>query len=154
MTTGAYTLARRPPNWLRTAGVASTRSEPSGSPDDGRNTRRFAGGMRCACRAAHIAGSHATIAPALACRATQAAAWPRTAADRAASVPAAPAGAPWAAVAGPGAGFENASVAAADPAAAAATATVRAAAPNRTSRRRTGPRRAPSRPAWSPARSR
>ena len=85
MTTGAYTLARRLPNWLRTAGVAITKSEPSGSADDGRSTRRFPGGIPCACKAAHIAGSQDTIASPLPCRATHAAAWPRTAADRPAS---------------------------------------------------------------------
>src|SRR5437763_10549402 len=112
MTTGAYTLARRPPNRLRTAGVATTRSEPSGSADEGRSTSRFPGGIRCACSAAHIAGSQDTIASPLICPAAHAAAWLRTAADRLAIGPAA---ALPCAAAGPGrrAGAEKAPVAAA-----------------------------------------
>src|SRR6266516_3886358 len=78
--TGAYTPGRRAPNWLRTAGVATTRSDPSGSPRAGDSTSSRPAGTPCACRAAHMAGSQATMASAPAWRATQAAACCRAAA--------------------------------------------------------------------------
>src|ERR1700722_16281337 len=67
MTTGAYTLARRAPNWLRRAGVATTRSDPSGSDADGPSASSLPAATPLACSAAHIAGSQATIALGLTC---------------------------------------------------------------------------------------
>jgi hypothetical protein len=74
ITSGAYTLARRPPNWLRTAAVAITTSEPSGSVAADRSTSRFPAVTPWASSAEHMAGSQATIAPPLTWLATQAAA--------------------------------------------------------------------------------
>src|ERR1700737_4177541 len=78
-TSGAYTLARRPPKMPRTEAVASTTLEPSGSPDPGPTTSRFPGGPPCCASAAHMAGSQARMAPTLTWPATQAAAWSRAA---------------------------------------------------------------------------
>src|SRR5579859_4521084 len=75
---GAYTVTSLVPNMLRTAVVARTTAEPSGSADSGPRTSRFAAGIPYWTSAAHIAGSHARIAPALTWRETQAAAWSRT----------------------------------------------------------------------------
>ena len=69
MTTGAYTLASRAPNWLRRAGVATTRSDPSGSPADVPSTSSLPAATPLACSAAHMAGSQATIALGLTCAA-------------------------------------------------------------------------------------
>ena len=44
MTDGAYTLAKRLPNWLRTAGVTTTTWAPSGLVASARSTSRFAAG--------------------------------------------------------------------------------------------------------------
>src|SRR5580693_985180 len=62
----------------RTADVASTTSEPSGSGAPGPSTSRFAAGKPCRTRTAHMAGSQDTIAPALTWLATHAAAWSRS----------------------------------------------------------------------------
>src|ERR1700733_2121565 len=67
ITTGAYTLASRAPNWLRRAGVATTRSDPSGSDAVGPSTSSLPAATPLACSAAHMAGSQATIALALTC---------------------------------------------------------------------------------------
>ena len=69
MTTGAYTLASRAPNWLRRAGVATTRSDPSGSLADVPSTSSRPAPTPLACSAAHMAGSQATIASGLTCAA-------------------------------------------------------------------------------------
>src|ERR1700691_6261866 len=69
MTTGAYTLSSRAPNWLRRAGVATTRSDPSGSPADVPRTSSRPASTPLACSAAHMAGSQATIASGLTCAA-------------------------------------------------------------------------------------
>ena len=69
MTAGAYTVSSRAPNWVRRAGVATTTSEPSGCGAVPSISSRPAG-TPLACRAAHIAGSHATIALGATCRAT------------------------------------------------------------------------------------
>src|ERR1700678_899405 len=74
MTTGAYTLASRAPNWLLRAGVATTRSDPSGSPADVASTSSRPALTPLACSAAHMAGSQATIASGLTCVAIQSAA--------------------------------------------------------------------------------
>src|ERR1022692_2862174 len=79
-TSGAYTPVRRLRNWFRTAAVATTTSEPSGSSDDGPSMRRFPAGRPCARKAAHMAGSHETTALRPSCRAIQVAACCRTAA--------------------------------------------------------------------------
>ena len=78
-TVGAYTSASRPPNSLRTAEVATTTSEPSGSPAAAPSISRSPAGNPCSCSSEHIAGSQATIALRLTCPATQAAACWRTA---------------------------------------------------------------------------
>src|ERR1700722_8768959 len=62
MTSGAYTLASRAPNWLRRAGVATTRSDPSGSDADVPSASSLPAPTPPACSAAHMAGSQATIA--------------------------------------------------------------------------------------------
>src|ERR1035437_5935816 len=62
----------------RTAALARTTSEPSGSGAPGPSASRFPVAMPCRTRTEHIAGSQATIAPLLTCRAAQAAAWART----------------------------------------------------------------------------
>jgi hypothetical protein len=67
ITTGAYTLASRAPNWLRRAGVATTRSDPSGSDADVPSISSLPAATPLACSAAHIAGSQATIALGLTC---------------------------------------------------------------------------------------
>src|ERR1700722_10072124 len=67
MTIGAYTPARRAPNWLRRAGVATTRLDPSGSDADVPSTSSLPAATPLACSAAHIAGSQATIALGLIC---------------------------------------------------------------------------------------
>src|ERR1700679_4283823 len=67
ITTGAYTLASRAPNWLRRAGVATTRSDPRGSDADVPSTSSLLAATPLACSAAHIAGSQATIALGLTC---------------------------------------------------------------------------------------
>ena len=67
MTTGAYTLASRAPNWLRRAGVATTRSDPSGSDAEVPSTSSLPAATPLACSAAHMAGSQATIALGLTC---------------------------------------------------------------------------------------
>src|SRR5271154_2980474 len=74
MTRGAYTPASRAPNWLRRAGVATTRSDPSGSDAEGPRTGSLPAATPLACSAAHIAGSQATIALGLTCPATHPAA--------------------------------------------------------------------------------
>src|SRR5579859_7895630 len=71
--TGAYTLSRRPPNWLRSVAVSRRISEPSGSGSLGPSmSSRFAW-MWAASRAAHIIGSQPMISSGLTCWATQAA---------------------------------------------------------------------------------
>src|SRR5580692_6669549 len=67
ITAGAYTLASRAPNMLRRAGVATTRSDPSGSDADVPSTSSLPAATPLACSAAHIAGSQATIALGLTC---------------------------------------------------------------------------------------
>src|SRR5580692_12271746 len=67
MTTGAYTLASRAPNWLRRAGVATTRSDPSGSDAEVPSTSSLPAATPLACSAAHMAGSQATTALVLTC---------------------------------------------------------------------------------------
>src|ERR1700685_2722761 len=62
MTDGAYTLSRRLPNWLLTAGVTTTTWAPSGLVVPVRRISRFAAGNPRASSAAHISGSQATIA--------------------------------------------------------------------------------------------
>ena len=79
MITGAYTLASREPNWLRRAGVATTRSDPSGSDADVPSTSSLPAATPLACSAAHIAGSQATIALGLTCPAIHCAASDRVA---------------------------------------------------------------------------
>src|ERR1700728_1622750 len=74
MTTGAYTPASRAPNWLRRAGVATTRSDPSGSDADVASTSSLPAATPLACSAAHMAGSQATIALGLTCPAIHCAA--------------------------------------------------------------------------------
>ena len=74
MTTGAYTLASRAPNWLRRAGVATTRSDPSGSDADVPSASSLPAATPLACSAAHMAGSQATIALGLTCPAIHCAA--------------------------------------------------------------------------------
>src|SRR5262252_7548076 len=65
MMAGAYTEARRLPNWFRTVAVATTRSEPRGSFDAGPSGNRFEDGMLLA-RSLHIWASHDTTAAGLA----------------------------------------------------------------------------------------
>src|ERR1700689_2391880 len=79
-TSGAYTVVRRLPNRLRTAAVATTTAEPSGSVLPGPTTSRSPVGTPCWVSTEHIAGSQAIIAPPLTWLAAQAAAWARTAA--------------------------------------------------------------------------
>src|SRR5580693_4818852 len=74
MTDGAYTLSRRVPNWLLTAGVTTTTWAPSGLGVSDRRIIRFAAGIPLASSAEHISGSQATIALRATCCATQAAA--------------------------------------------------------------------------------
>ncbi len=74
MTTGAYTLASRAPNWLRRAGVATTRSDPSGSDADVPSASNLPAPTPLPCSAAHMAGSQATIALGLTCPAIHCAA--------------------------------------------------------------------------------
>src|ERR1035437_6849146 len=83
MMTGAETWRRRLPNGPRTAGVATTMFEPSGSFDDGPRVSRFAGGKPRAWIAAHITGSQATMAALLTWAAIQLAACCRLAATAA-----------------------------------------------------------------------
>src|ERR1700722_6903192 len=69
MATGAYTLASRAPTWLRRAGVATTRSDPSRALTDVPSTSSRPASTPLACSAAHMAGSQATIAFGLTCAA-------------------------------------------------------------------------------------
>src|ERR1019366_6290399 len=62
ITDGAYSLSRRLPNWLLTAGVATTTSARSGSATAGPSASRLAAGIPRDCKAEHMRGSHATIA--------------------------------------------------------------------------------------------
>src|SRR5215472_1656697 len=65
MMAGAYTEARRLPNWLRTVAVATTRSEPRGSFDAGPSGNRFEDGKPLLTRSAHSWASHDTTAAGL-----------------------------------------------------------------------------------------
>ena len=90
MTDGAYSLSRRLPNWLLTAGVATTTPAPRGLAASARRTSSFAVGTPRASRAAHISGSQATVTLRLTCCATQSAAsWAASAGRRAAGAAAA-----------------------------------------------------------------
>src|SRR5215470_16342687 len=80
MTPGAYWAARRVPKRLRTTGVATITSAPSGSLEVGVSTRRFDDGRPAPYRSLHITASHATIALRLTSRAIQDAVLARTAA--------------------------------------------------------------------------
>ncbi len=62
---GAYTLTRRVPKVSRTAAVASTTSEPSGSLAPDLSISRFPAATPCWASTAHLAGSQARMAPAL-----------------------------------------------------------------------------------------
>src|SRR5262249_42501559 len=64
-------------NWLRTAGVAATTSDPSGSGADVPSTSSLPAGSPFACSARHIPGAQETIALPATCPAIQAAAWAR-----------------------------------------------------------------------------
>ena len=107
-TAGAYTLASRAPNWLRTAAVDTIRSLPSGAELPAPRARSRAAGSPCACSAAHICGSQDTIAPVDTCAAIHRAAAVRAAAAAAMAAGAGarpvPAGAPAAGVRGGGRG--------------------------------------------------
>src|SRR2546421_10768879 len=74
MTDGAYSLSRRLPNWLLTAGVATITPAPRGLAAPVRSTSSRAVGTPRASRAAHISGSQATVTLRLTCCATQSAA--------------------------------------------------------------------------------
>src|SRR5271155_2034171 len=79
-TCGAYTVARRGPNSLRSAGVATITSTPSGSGADGCTTDSLLAETLAASRAWHISGSQPISTLGRICCAIQAAAWLRFAA--------------------------------------------------------------------------
>src|SRR5271165_4592943 len=79
-TSGAYTVARRGPNWLRRAGVATITSTPSGSGADGCTTDSLLAETLAASSAWHISGSQPMSTLGRTCCAIQAAAWSRSAA--------------------------------------------------------------------------
>src|SRR5580704_18859229 len=76
-TSGAYTVARRGPNWLRRAGVATITSTPSGSGADGCTIDSLLAETLAASRAWHISGSQPISTLGSTCCAIQSAAWPR-----------------------------------------------------------------------------
>src|SRR5271170_688881 len=77
---GAYTAARRAPNWLCSAGVATITSTPSGSGADGCTTDSLLAETLAASSAWHISGSQPISTLGRICCAIQAAAWLRFAA--------------------------------------------------------------------------
>src|SRR3984893_13459277 len=79
-TRGAYTVARRGPNWLRRAGVATITSTPSGSGADGCTTDNLLADTPVGDSAWHISGSQPISTLGSSCCATQSAAWLRSAA--------------------------------------------------------------------------
>src|SRR5260370_41998645 len=74
---GAYTVARRGPNWLRRAGVATITSTPSGSGADGCTIDSLLAETLAASRAWHISGSQPISTLGRICCAIQSAAWLR-----------------------------------------------------------------------------
>src|SRR5690242_5917232 len=72
--TGAYTLFRRVPNWLRSVLVSRRISEPSGSGWFGPSMSSRLAWICAAWRAAHISGSQPMTSSGLTCLATQVAA--------------------------------------------------------------------------------
>src|SRR5487761_400179 len=79
-TRGAYTVARRGPNWLCRAGVATITSTPSGAGADGGTTDSLLAETLASSRAWHISGSQPISTLGSICCAIHCAAWPRFAA--------------------------------------------------------------------------
>src|SRR6516165_2510199 len=85
--TGAYTLCRRGPNWLRSVAVSTRISEPSGSGWLGSRSSSRLAWTWAATRDPHMAGSQPMISSGLTCWATQEAACVRAAVTEASALP-------------------------------------------------------------------